>query len=451
MQNGDIITIGYHAYPGTGKDTAADALVAGLGFHKIAFADALYEEVCVAFGVEKATLQQRSTKEVPHEALTIERCSDKGFIHTCSLLGMEASQLLSPREVLQSWGTDYRRQQLPTYWTDKLRARYKKLMEEGATRFIIPDIRFPEEANLILSVGGVILGIDRPGFGAVNNHTSEQTLPFPLHNRIMNDSSIEHLKLRAIALAEEAIECKKYQVSAAIHDTMQLFSAMLYLQDSFNRIVHKEWHKQGYPWHHAIWTEAAELAGHIGWEWWKHTEPNAVQCLFEFVDIFCFGSSLDMVLNGTHDGSINAVAKLYAECYHANGVPVSKESKTETLARLATFVSNTLKEQTYFSIDTFFHTLHSAGFTLNDLYTSYLVKAALNRLRQAHGYKSGEYKKTWLYEGRMLEDNHASFLLAMKSVNSIPLLSTCEDRVNFIYRTLEKYYLQHVAGKTTPY
>lgn len=86
---------------------------------------------------------------------------------------------MSVREFLQRLGTDAVRNGLHyNAWVNALMADYKsaKLSEYNPSKWIITDVRFPNEAQAIKDKGGVIVRITRPGIKPVNAHPSETAL-----------------------------------------------------------------------------------------------------------------------------------------------------------------------------------------------------------------------------------------------------------------------------------
>lgn len=170
-------------FAGVGKDTVADLLVEHLGFRKIAFADELRGEVSEAFGVELSYLTHPSTKHHPMTALSMRR-APVGFLAAVSLAlgvmprdpdGRIAADWLdkprSPRQILQWWGTEYRRTEHTHYWSRKLLQRLVELMRDGESRFVITDCRFQNEADTVRMADGHIWQITRPG---VNDSTTPE-------------------------------------------------------------------------------------------------------------------------------------------------------------------------------------------------------------------------------------------------------------------------------------
>lgn len=162
-------------FSGVGKDTVADLLVEHLGFRKLAFADEVRAEVSDAFGVEISYLTHPSTKHHPMTALSMRR-APVGFLAAVALAvglvprdaeGRIADEWLdkprAPRQILQWWGTEYRRAEHPQYWARKLLQRLIDHMRDGETRLVITDCRFQNEADTVRMADGQIWQITRPG------------------------------------------------------------------------------------------------------------------------------------------------------------------------------------------------------------------------------------------------------------------------------------------------
>lgn len=185
MPNPTIIGLTGHA--GAGKDTAASHI---LDMHTgngctIAFADKLRQEVCFAFDVDLYALTCRATKEQPTAALALARCCDNNFVRAMhehyaggtrdgGIVG-EAIDLAaprSPREIMQLWGTEYRRHRSgPNYWTDHMR---RQIQAARCSLVVITDVRFANEAALVRELGGKLIQITRPGTAeAAAQHASE--------------------------------------------------------------------------------------------------------------------------------------------------------------------------------------------------------------------------------------------------------------------------------------
>lgn len=96
------------------------------------------------------------------------------------------------REFLQRLGVACRDQIGPDVWVDALARR---LQAHPSARYVITDVRFPNEAEFIRSLGGALWRIQRPGTGPANGHSSEVALDEYQFDRILvNDGSLADLR-----------------------------------------------------------------------------------------------------------------------------------------------------------------------------------------------------------------------------------------------------------------
>ena len=79
------------------------------------------------------------------------------------------------RRILQWWGTEYRREQDPDYWTKAWTAKVEENDLES-THILVDDIRFMNELDTLKAKHGLIIKIERPGFNGAGNHASETSL-----------------------------------------------------------------------------------------------------------------------------------------------------------------------------------------------------------------------------------------------------------------------------------
>lgn len=191
-----------------GKDSAADYLVAHARFSKLAFADSLRAEVAQAFDlVERpAILTNRATKEQPHDALALRHCASFCFIGALAMAQHATvnSEWLdaprSPRQILQWWGTEYRRAEDPQYWVKALAGRLAARRDGGQERFVITDCRFANELTYVHAMGGKLWRLDRPGLAPVEGaHASAQGLPAEAAAATLsNTHGLEQLRLQVL-------------------------------------------------------------------------------------------------------------------------------------------------------------------------------------------------------------------------------------------------------------
>ena len=160
--------IGLAGYAGSGKDTVAKILVDDYGFQRRAFADKirdmLYEINPMAGG----------------EPIQIRVDAD-GWD--------KAKQHPEVRRLLQKLGVAARNHLNSNVWVMPV------LNDLGTTHCVITDVRFENEAQAIISMGGELWRIERPGVGPVNNHISESELKdYTFDKLIINDGTFDDLK-----------------------------------------------------------------------------------------------------------------------------------------------------------------------------------------------------------------------------------------------------------------
>lgn len=207
--------IGLTGLAGAGKDAVADILRAHCGSYTASFAGHLRAEISNAFRIDSALLTDRATKEQPTSELALERCSDTAFVDRMVVLhmsgapdgGIEGGQIdlsapRSPRQIMQWWGTEYRRAQNPNYWTAKAHRHIAWMAKAFAPRAIIlTDVRFDNEAQLVRTWHGQIWQVNRPSQAStaaehVSEVTGEQFLPDDV---IHNTGDLQHLKATALS------------------------------------------------------------------------------------------------------------------------------------------------------------------------------------------------------------------------------------------------------------
>lgn len=207
-----MIIIGLAGKAGSGKSAVADYLVRRYGFIRFSFSDALYREVATAFGLpDESLLRDRETKEVETELLSLVGCRDREFADLCAWACSggwggsgtyldEFARRRSPREVLQLWGTQYRRAQDPDYWIKRaeewleavlMAAPYPELRPQ---LFVNDSVRFENERDWIKDPDGNVWHLRRYNAAPVHAHESENELPVRNGEReIFNNHTLEYL------------------------------------------------------------------------------------------------------------------------------------------------------------------------------------------------------------------------------------------------------------------
>jgi len=137
--------IGICGLIGSGKGTVADILVEQ-GYKKVSFADKLKDGVATIFGwdrdmLEGDTDQSRSWREKEDDFWT-----------------KETGRTITPRIVLQEFGTECMRDGFYNgVWVSLL----KKHMIDNPGNYVVPDVRFRNEQNMIRDLNGEIWQIKR--------------------------------------------------------------------------------------------------------------------------------------------------------------------------------------------------------------------------------------------------------------------------------------------------
>jgi hypothetical protein len=146
--------IGVCGLIGGGKGTVADILVKEHGFEKVSFADSLKDMIAAVFGWPRHLLEGDTPESREWREQRDEWWSERLSIPN-----------LTPRWVLQFWGTDVCRVNFhEDIWIASLE---KKIMRKGMGsvnkphNFVIPDTRFPNEINLIRKLGGEVWAVQR--------------------------------------------------------------------------------------------------------------------------------------------------------------------------------------------------------------------------------------------------------------------------------------------------
>jgi hypothetical protein len=111
------------------------------------------------------------------------------------------------RRILQWWGTEYRRDQDPDYWT-KAWGRKVEQLDLEHLHVLIDDVRFMNELNVVKEHGGLIVKIERPGFDGANNHASETSLDeYKAWDWVLlNDGTLEEFEMKVEQLAGTLLE-----------------------------------------------------------------------------------------------------------------------------------------------------------------------------------------------------------------------------------------------------
>jgi hypothetical protein len=137
--------IGICGLIGSGKGTVGDILVEQ-GFTKVSFADKLKDGVATIFGWNRAMLEgdtdeSRQWREQPDD-----------------FWSQETGRTITPRIILQEFGTDCMRN---GYYDGVWVSLLKQQVLDNPGDYVVPDVRFRNEQDMIRELGGEIWRVQR--------------------------------------------------------------------------------------------------------------------------------------------------------------------------------------------------------------------------------------------------------------------------------------------------
>lgn len=187
-QKVERVLIGLCGYAGVGKDTAAEVLLEELAFQRIAFADPIKKALLA--------LDPLVPGAKPGEFLRLsEFTQDRDW--------SEIKEYPEVRRLMQVMGTEVGRNLFdPDIWVRLAERKLESTLSVGDV--VVTDVRFPNEARLIRGYGGLLIRIDRPGFGPVNEHLSDRASErWAYESRVDNDGDVESLRKKMRELITE--------------------------------------------------------------------------------------------------------------------------------------------------------------------------------------------------------------------------------------------------------
>lgn len=170
------ILIGLCGPAGSGKDTVRRLLEDNHDFAGLAFAEpirGMLRELLTSSGCSPDYMERRDLKEMPIPGLGV-----------------------SYRHMAQTLGTEWARVHLGAdFWVNTAAATLASLRLQGHRKFVVSDVRFPNEAAWIRRQGGKLWMIDRPGVAPVRTHASE-CISFRVDQVLVNDGTLSDLLVR---------------------------------------------------------------------------------------------------------------------------------------------------------------------------------------------------------------------------------------------------------------
>ena len=169
--------IGLSGYAQSGKDTLAAAL-ARHGYKRLSFADNLRDLAAAS----RPTFRTPGPVATPYSYAYLDSMVE--------VYGWEAAkQVPEIRQYLQDLGLGARKVFGDDIWVDALHRQ-----RVPGNRYVITDVRFPNEAEYVRSRGGIMVRVNRPGTAPVNGHESETAIDdWPFDVYLTNDGSMQDL------------------------------------------------------------------------------------------------------------------------------------------------------------------------------------------------------------------------------------------------------------------
>lgn len=177
--------LGLNGLKSSGKDTVAAYLIKEHGFERRAFADPLKKSIAAFFDIPYHKVDE--FKNDPYMLVAIGE-----FI---PLAGIDAPEnSMTFREALQRYGTEAHRDVFGTdFWLDHTLPK----QSYPGRKIAITDLRFENEAQRVMGVGGFVVKVDRPGLDNEDQHSSEASLPPELIDfTLENNGTIDDLNMK---------------------------------------------------------------------------------------------------------------------------------------------------------------------------------------------------------------------------------------------------------------
>lgn len=160
--------VGLAGLAGVGKDAAGEHLFRRHGFTKYAFANPIRDML-------HALMQ--------HSGIDMRAWSEDRGLKELPIPGVEQSY----RRLAQTLGTEWGRELDSTLWLRIAALRLGLPHQPRSPRMVITDVRMPNEAAWIQSMGGQVWRLDRAQAAPVHPHSSEQLL-----DQIQADAAIDN-------------------------------------------------------------------------------------------------------------------------------------------------------------------------------------------------------------------------------------------------------------------
>ena len=191
--------IGVSGKAGSGKDVFGYVAHDEFRAIHIAFADVLKDEVAGLFNMFRLNWESRNlygTQEYKEKELILNTEFTQSYVGSLYVKYDEDSKAVSTyRLFLQWYGTEYRRAKDEDYWVRKLVDTCKV---NPTALYVVTDMRFPNEVDIIKELGGITVRIMRSETEVIcqsSFHSSETALTGVPHDvMILNRGSLKEYR-----------------------------------------------------------------------------------------------------------------------------------------------------------------------------------------------------------------------------------------------------------------
>lgn len=184
--------IGLGGYAHSGKDAVADVLEQDLGWFKTYMSKALRESLEVLNPI----------------VATDDRGYFLRFKEIIDQYGYEkAKERREIRALLQRMGTEVGRKLWhENFWVDQCFSEVADKLMRKNRNVVVTGIRYPNELSRITNLSGASIWVERPGYAAVNDHSSDNTLTkLDFDYVFTNSGTLEDLKTTVPAFLKEEV------------------------------------------------------------------------------------------------------------------------------------------------------------------------------------------------------------------------------------------------------
>jgi hypothetical protein len=219
--------VGFCGIQGIGKSTSA-IILDSIGFNILSFAKPL-KDMLLAIGLNQkqvhGTVEDKNKifnfiysdtnidelcfkminslgvdcKKLYTNSSLLSGCTPNEAMEKLKICGIFKDKKTTSRILMQLIGTEWGRNLHPDFWTNILMQQIRnKWKTNSKLRFVIDDVRFPNEVAMIKEVGGITIRLYNENEFAttgITNHASEQGHLLKVNANLYNDKK-EFLRLR---------------------------------------------------------------------------------------------------------------------------------------------------------------------------------------------------------------------------------------------------------------